>query len=75
MINNDAVNGIRVRGEGAVRIAVSGIDLLGKLVVQELANATCLPEDLFVPLLRQSTLHLLPSLSAEHAPYLKVILV
>lgn len=70
-----SVGGVSVRGEGAVRIAVFGVDSLGKLVVQELSNATCLPEDLFVPVLQQSTLHLLSSLSAEHALYLKVVLV
>ncbi|OZC12622.1 hypothetical protein X798_00253 [Onchocerca flexuosa] len=65
------LDGIRVRGEGAVRIAVFGVDSLGKSIVQELVNATCLPEDLFVQILQQSTLHLLPSLSTEHALYLK----
>ncbi|CAG9538294.1 unnamed protein product [Cercopithifilaria johnstoni] len=65
------IDGVRIRGEGAVRIAVFGVDSLGLSIVQELGNATCLPEDLFVPILRQSTLHLLPSLSAEHVLYLK----
>ncbi|KAL3998457.1 Zinc carboxypeptidase family protein [Acanthocheilonema viteae] len=65
------IDSVRVRGEGAIRIAVFGVDSLGKSIVQELANVTCLPEDLFVPVLQQSTLHLLPSLSAEHALYLK----
>lgn len=64
-----------MRGEGAVRIAVFGVDSFGESIVQELSNATCLPEDLFVRILRQSTLHLLPSLSAEHILYLKVIFV
>ncbi|VIO96363.1 Uncharacterized protein BM_BM11935 [Brugia malayi] len=65
------IDSIRVRGEGAVRIAVFGVDSLGKSIVQELANATCLPEDLFVEILQQSTLHLFPSMSAERALYLK----
>ncbi|VDK69815.1 unnamed protein product [Litomosoides sigmodontis] len=65
------LDGVSVRGEGAVRIAVFGVDSLGKSVVQELASATCLPEDLFVPVLQQSTLHLLSSLSTEHAFYLR----
>uniref|UniRef100_A0A0R3RU60 Peptidase_M14 domain-containing protein n=1 Tax=Elaeophora elaphi TaxID=1147741 RepID=A0A0R3RU60_9BILA len=69
------IDGIRVRGEGTVRIAVFGVDSLGKSVVQKLANATCLPEDLFVRIFRQSTVHLLPSLSAEHVFYLKVSFV
>ncbi|EFO20099.2 hypothetical protein LOAG_08391 [Loa loa] len=71
LCGESTVDNVRVRGEGAVRIAIFGVDLLGKSIVQELANATCLPEDLFVQILRQSTLHLLPSLSTEHILYLK----
>uniref|UniRef100_A0A1I8EBH6 Zinc carboxypeptidase n=1 Tax=Wuchereria bancrofti TaxID=6293 RepID=A0A1I8EBH6_WUCBA len=71
LCRENTVDSIRVRGEGAVRIAVFGVDSLGKSIVEELANATCLPEDLFVEILQQSTLHLFPSMSAERALYLK----
>ncbi|KAM3720426.1 Carboxypeptidase [Dirofilaria immitis] len=71
LCKENTISDFRVRGEGALRIAIFGIDSLGKSIVQELINATCLPEDLFVQTLRRSTLYLLPSLSLGHAPYLK----
>lgn len=66
----EEIDGVRVRGDGVVLIAVSGLDLLGNSVVQKLADVLCSREDL---ILQQSTIHLLPSLPTEHVLYLKVI--